>query len=137
MSISERVSVAQAAKELGISPGAVRVRMESGMLPIGQVVQGSGKNKSYTIYRNLLDKYLGKKVETVSDTDFRNRLFYATCIFSGILHEIQKEIDSGTDNRLDELHYCVKEYEQQYDVSTSVLYESIERYRKVLMERSA
>lgn len=61
MNDSERVSVNQAAKELGMSPMAVRVRMEKGLLDIGECFPSMQGNKtSYYIYRNRLNKVLGK-----------------------------------------------------------------------------
>jgi hypothetical protein len=64
MGESERVSVTQAAKELGMSPMAVRVRMERGLLDIGEVypsVSGKKDRSSYYIYRSRLNKVLGKE----------------------------------------------------------------------------
>lgn len=59
--LSERVSVKQAAKELGMAPQGVRMQMLKGYIDIGCVlpaVQGEGNR--YHIYRDKLDKHLGK-----------------------------------------------------------------------------
>lgn len=57
----ERVSVTQAAKELGMSPMAVRIRMERGLLDIGECFPSiTGKQTRYYIYRDKLDKVLGR-----------------------------------------------------------------------------
>ena len=59
---NERVSVIQAAKELGLAPQGVRIQMQRGLLPIGYVVNSvQGNEKRYLIYRNLLDKFLGRE----------------------------------------------------------------------------
>ena len=61
---TERVSVAEASKLLGISPQGVRVQMQRGILDIGIVVSSATGNKNirqYLIYRPRLDKVLGKK----------------------------------------------------------------------------
>lgn len=60
--MSERVSVTQAAKELGMNPQGVREQMKAGVLDIGRVVLPTGKKKksSYYVYRYKLDKVLGK-----------------------------------------------------------------------------
>lgn len=56
------VSVQQAAKELHMNPMAVRVRMERGLLPIGEVFPSiQGKQSRFYIYRDRLDKFLGVK----------------------------------------------------------------------------
>lgn len=58
---SNRVSVAQAAKELGLAECSVRIWMESGQLPIGRCIKRKGgRRATYLIYRDLLDKELGK-----------------------------------------------------------------------------
>lgn len=58
---SERVSVEEAARLLGITPQGVRVQMQRGLLDIGIVVpsvKGNKKN-TYLIYRNKLNRVLG------------------------------------------------------------------------------
>lgn len=65
MSKTERVPVRQAAKELGVSPQAVRVQMERGLLDIGIVMPSvEGTKRQYWIYRSKLDKILGKEGTT-------------------------------------------------------------------------
>lgn len=62
MSETERVSVLQAAKELGVAPQAVRVQMQRGLLDIGCVMPCvEGKGYRYWIYREKLDRVLGRK----------------------------------------------------------------------------
>ncbi len=63
MTGTERVTVLQAAKELGVAPQAVRIQMQRGKLDIGMVMPSiQGKGLRYWIYRNKLDKVLGKEV---------------------------------------------------------------------------
>ena len=62
-SMSERVSLKQAAAELGMSPQGVREYMKRGLIDIGVVlpnIKGKGK-RQYFIYRDKLDRVLGKK----------------------------------------------------------------------------
>ncbi len=62
--MSERVSVEQAAKEIGIAPQGLREYMKRGLIDIGVVLpnlSGKGKSKRYLISRSKLDKYLGKE----------------------------------------------------------------------------
>lgn len=57
-----RVSVAQAAKELGLHECTVRFWIETGKLPIGRYVKRKGaKRGTYVIWRNKLDEELGKR----------------------------------------------------------------------------
>lgn len=59
--MTERVPLKQAAEELGMSEMAVRIRMDRGLLPIGEVFPSiTGKRSSYYIYRDKLDKVLGR-----------------------------------------------------------------------------
>ena len=58
--MSERVSVGEAAKVLGLSPQGVREHMKRDLFrpAIGYVTQISGR-KQYHIYRNMLNKHVG------------------------------------------------------------------------------
>lgn len=60
-----RVTVKQAASELGISIPFLRLLMRKGEINIGKFVKTSlkGKRGQYLIYRDLLDKELGKMVQ--------------------------------------------------------------------------
>lgn len=62
--MSQRVTIAQAAKELGMAPQAVRERMKSGELDdIGYIhksIAGKGDKKRYYIYRDMLDAHIGR-----------------------------------------------------------------------------
>ncbi len=56
-----RVSLPEAAKELGMSNQAVREHMKRKVIDIGYVLPCTqGTRKSYVIYRDKLDKFLGK-----------------------------------------------------------------------------
>lgn len=58
----ERLTVAQAAELLQISPQMVRHHMELGSLPIGRVLGHSGGHrKTYLIYRELIEKEIGRR----------------------------------------------------------------------------
>lgn len=65
---SERVSVKEAARLLGIAPQGVRECMKRGILDIGIVIPSycgseNGKNNTYLIYRDKLNRVLGKREE--------------------------------------------------------------------------
>lgn len=55
-----RITVEEAAKQLGMPMQAIRVMMQLGKLPIGEVVKYKEKNHTYYIQQELVDKYLGK-----------------------------------------------------------------------------
>lgn len=60
--MSERVSLKQAAAELGMSPQGVREYMKRGLIDIGVVlpnIKGKGK-RQYFIYRDKLDRFWKK-----------------------------------------------------------------------------
>lgn len=57
-----RVTVEQAAKELGLAAATVRMWIETGQLPIGRYIRRKGaKRGTYLIYRDLLDREVGKR----------------------------------------------------------------------------
>lgn len=63
----ERVRMADAAKELGVSPQAVREHMKKKLWNLGDVLspkQTEKKQWEYHIYRAKLDKHLGKEGDT-------------------------------------------------------------------------
>ena len=58
---SNRVSVSQAAAELGLNVATVRYWIETGQLPIGRYVKRRGaKRGTYLIMRDKLNQELGK-----------------------------------------------------------------------------
>lgn len=63
--LSERVKVEEAAKLLGMSPQGVREHMKRNLFPspIGYVTKVSKGRTQYHIYRNLLNKHLGRSEE--------------------------------------------------------------------------
>ncbi len=56
----ERVSVAQAAKELKMTAQTVRILMQQKQLDIGYVMTGANGCHTYIILRSLLDKELNR-----------------------------------------------------------------------------
>ena len=63
MDKGERVTLKDAAKELGVSPQAVREHLKKGIWSFGMAVYPEKTGKKiweYYIYRRPLDKFLGK-----------------------------------------------------------------------------
>lgn len=67
--MSERIKLAEAAKILGMSQQGVREHMKRNLFPepIGYVTSTSGR-KQYHIYREMLNRHIGKK-ENRNDKD--------------------------------------------------------------------
>lgn len=53
----KRISVIDAAKELGTTPAIIRNGIKSGRLPIGKCVKGE-KRDFYLIYEELIKQYV-------------------------------------------------------------------------------
>ena len=60
----KRITVSDAANQLGISPQAVRTQIERKKLPIGFVMESKKKN-TYVIYQEWLDKMKGEPNESL------------------------------------------------------------------------
>ena len=62
-SLTQRVSVVAAAKEIGCHPEYLRRQMKAGAWDLGNVVKPAAKggNNEYFIFRTKLDKFLGKE----------------------------------------------------------------------------
>lgn len=59
---SQRVSVSEAARILGMSPDTVRYRLKKGDLPIGDCCKSrSGNTNRFYIFRSKLEEYIGGK----------------------------------------------------------------------------
>ena len=56
----ERVSIDEAAKVLGISKQALRIMMNKKAIDIG-LVSGEGQRKTYIIFREKLNRLVGKE----------------------------------------------------------------------------
>lgn len=65
MGLSERVSVAEAAEILGMSKQGIREHMKRNLfkVPIGYVTNPSGKKEQYHIYRDMLNRHLGREAQ--------------------------------------------------------------------------
>ena len=63
--MSERVTVEEAAKILGMSRQGVREHMKRNLfsVPIGYVTKQGEKNFQYHIYRDMLNRHLGREVQ--------------------------------------------------------------------------
>ena len=67
-----RITVEQAAKELGVTQQFIRVGLQRGTLPIGSAVKMSSR-WTYHISEHLLEQYTGNKNATcVASTDGRS-----------------------------------------------------------------
>lgn len=72
--LSERVSVLDAARELGCGPQAVREHMKRGIWDLGEVIPPEKLGKKtwgYYIYRSKLDRILGKELKSETSPSAR------------------------------------------------------------------
>lgn len=71
--MSQRVSVFEAAAEIGCHPQYLRQQMRTGKWDLGNVVKPSrnGSRCEYFIFRAKLDKFLGKEQEEVLCKDMQ------------------------------------------------------------------
>lgn len=60
---------------------------------------------------------------------------FASCVYSGILHQIDLEIKHGTEDRTEELQYLVDRYNNDFIVSGSYLIEKLEEYKQAIRKR--
>ena len=64
INLCERVSIKRAAKELGMSPQAVREHMRRGLFDLGDYIpkdKTGKKTDEFHVYRPKFDKHLGKE----------------------------------------------------------------------------
>ena len=65
--MSNRITVKEASKILGLTPDYIHYHMRRGDLPIGHVMQSGGKDKkrkTYLIYLDKVNTFIGKQEET-------------------------------------------------------------------------
>lgn len=55
-----RITVEDASRALGLTPLSVRLLMQQGQLDIGYVIKTGQKRHTYLIYRELLERELGR-----------------------------------------------------------------------------
>ena len=65
----------------------------------------------------------------------RYGLTFASCVYSGILNQIDFEIRHGTEDKTEELQYLVDRYNNDFIVSGSYLIEKLEEYKQAIKNR--
>lgn len=73
--MSERVSVAETARRMGVSTQFVRLGMQRGALPIGSCVKVKSR-WNYHISPALLEQYLNKKMPPAATGSIEDRSIY-------------------------------------------------------------
>lgn len=53
-----RITINEAAKQMGVQPQCVRVGITKGTIPIGNCFVNSGNKKTYLVFQELLDQFL-------------------------------------------------------------------------------
>ena len=62
-------------------------------------------------------------------------LAFASCVFSGIMKEIDSERKYGIEDRTEALQYLVDRYNNDFIVSGCYLNEKLEEYKKAIKSR--
>ena len=62
-------------------------------------------------------------------------LSFATCVFSGISNKIDFEMKYGTNDKTEELKYCVDKYCEDFVISGHYLKEKLEEYKQAIKSR--
>lgn len=62
-------------------------------------------------------------------------LTFASCVFSGIMKEIESEIKYGIEDRTEALQYLVDRYNNDFIISGSYLAEKLEEYKQAIKNR--
>lgn len=65
--MSERITVKEAARTLGVSEQCVREGMKRKILDLGVVIPTSGTKLNYLIYRKKLDALVGRSTDETND----------------------------------------------------------------------
>ena len=60
---------------------------------------------------------------------------FSSCVYSGILNRIDFEIGYGTEDKTEELQYCVDKYCEEYVISGNYLKGKLEEYRQAIKSR--
>ena len=66
-----RITVEDASRALGLTPLSVRLLMQQGQLDIGYVIKTGRKRHTYLIYRELLERELGRYDTGTKSKDYR------------------------------------------------------------------
>ena len=94
MSTCERVSLLDAARELGMNPQGLREYMKRGLIDIGLVLPNSkGTGFRYIIMREKLNRILGKEREGVFYGTEENRQYLSQQVKTGQVRKVLVKYD--------------------------------------------
>lgn len=63
------------------------------------------------------------------------KMMYYSCVYSGISNKIDFEMKYGTEDRTEELQYCVNQYCEDFVISGHYLKEKLEEYKQAIQSR--
>lgn len=67
--------------------------------------------------------------------DTKGVMLYYSCVYDGILREIEHEMEYGTEDKTEELQYCVERYCNDIVISGHYLEEKLEEYKQAIKTR--
>lgn len=65
----------------------------------------------------------------------KHDLAFASCVYSGISNKIDFEMKHGTEDKTEELQYCVDKYCSDFVVSGNYLNEKLAEYKQAIKSR--
>ena len=71
----------------------------------------------------------------MENENIRGEMMYYSCVYSGISNKIDFEMKYGTDDRTEELQYCVDKYCEDFVISGHYLKEKLEEYKQAIQSR--
>lgn len=71
----------------------------------------------------------------MENENIRGKMMYYSCVYSGISNNIDFEMKYGTEDRTEELQYCVDKYCEDFVISGNYLKEKLEEYKQAIQSR--
>lgn len=67
--------------------------------------------------------------------NIKGKMMYYSCVYSGISDKIDFETKHGTEDKFEELQYCVDKYCEDFVISGHNLKEKLKEYKRAIKAR--
>ena len=71
----------------------------------------------------------------MENENIKCKTMYYSCVYSGISSKIDLEMKYGTEDKTEELQYCVDKYCNDFDASGNYLKWKLEEYKQAIKSR--
>ena len=71
----------------------------------------------------------------MNNENIKCKTMYYSCVYSGISDKIDLEMKYGTEDKTEELQYCVDKYCNDFAASGNYLKEKLEEYKQAIKSR--